>query len=303
MTILTGPIATFGSITGGVDYANGTYNSVPLKGGNGSGALANITVAGGSITSVVFANPAPAAQLDRTGKNYQVGDTLTVNPGFDGIGVGFGFSIPVATLANACENCIYGKVVPQSSPTLFGKRYCSNDAYGNTINFGSNVSPNWENTITQDDYFCGDGALATTGVSFSSAVISQPTTVLIGVAQVPWAGPFSPSFVNPQHGAFVSVASEFFWTQVGKISFFYFDFRIVSIGTASGSLSVGLANGMPDPAASTDLTCTGIDVNTSKVVVGDCPGGTNSLALTFYDGSSVITAGTSIRINGMYQAF
>jgi hypothetical protein len=52
----------------GSGYTNGTYNSQALTGGSGTGATANITVAGGVITVVTIFNK---------GKNYVVGDVLS----------------------------------------------------------------------------------------------------------------------------------------------------------------------------------------------------------------------------------
>jgi len=63
-------VQTYGSITGGTLYTDGTYLSVPMTGGSGSGATANVTVSGGVVTGVV-------AQ-DR-GVGYAVSDELTAN--------------------------------------------------------------------------------------------------------------------------------------------------------------------------------------------------------------------------------
>lgn len=76
-----GPIFTFGTIVPGSGYTNGTYTNVALTGGSGTGALANITVAGGLVTSVSKAFE---------GFEYVTGDVLTAAvPG------GSGFSVPI----------------------------------------------------------------------------------------------------------------------------------------------------------------------------------------------------------------
>ena len=62
-----GPIAQLNLTAGGTGYANGSFANVPLTGGTGTGAQANITVAGGIVTSVTLTNP---------GSGYAVGDTL-----------------------------------------------------------------------------------------------------------------------------------------------------------------------------------------------------------------------------------
>jgi carbonic anhydrase/acetyltransferase-like protein (isoleucine patch superfamily) len=87
------PIATFGAITGGSGYVNGTYSNVPLtisSGTTGSGATANITVSGGVVTAVTLVNG---------GHGYAVSGVLTATAASLG-GTGSGFSIPIATLGS-----------------------------------------------------------------------------------------------------------------------------------------------------------------------------------------------------------
>src|ERR1700760_1428111 len=64
-TGINGMVGVLGTITGGSLYTNGTYGGVPLTGGSGTGATANITVSGGVVTAVAVLNP---------GVNYLVGD-------------------------------------------------------------------------------------------------------------------------------------------------------------------------------------------------------------------------------------
>jgi hypothetical protein len=89
-TATTGGIATLGAITAGTLYTNGSYTNVPLTGGTGSGATANITVAGGGVTAVTLVNP---------GLGYTVADALSATAANLG-GTGSGFSIPVATITH-----------------------------------------------------------------------------------------------------------------------------------------------------------------------------------------------------------
>ena len=86
-TIVQGGIVSFGPITGGSGYTNGVYYSVPLTGGSGANATATIVISGGVVVDVT---------LDTLGAFYTTGDILSA----DGLGTGFGFSIPVAAITN-----------------------------------------------------------------------------------------------------------------------------------------------------------------------------------------------------------
>jgi len=95
VSIVQGAIATLSPLSasgasGGTLYNTGVYSNVPLTGGNGSGATANIVVVGGSVTSVTLTNP---------GNFYAVGDTLSASSSNIG-GSGTGFAIKVATVNN-----------------------------------------------------------------------------------------------------------------------------------------------------------------------------------------------------------
>ena len=80
----TGGILTATITNGGSAYTNGTYTNRALTGGAGTGATANITVAGGIVTAVA---------INGHGTGYAVGNTLSASiPG------GAGFVLTVATL-------------------------------------------------------------------------------------------------------------------------------------------------------------------------------------------------------------
>jgi len=68
VSIVQGAISDGSITTAGSLYNNGTYNNIPLTGGSGSGATANITISGQVITSITIKNP---------GNFYVVGDTLS----------------------------------------------------------------------------------------------------------------------------------------------------------------------------------------------------------------------------------
>ena len=81
-----GGVNAFTLTSGGTLYTNGVYLARALTGGTGTGATADITVAGGIVTSVVIVN---------RGQNYTVGDILSAS-----IPVGSGLQITVNTLMN-----------------------------------------------------------------------------------------------------------------------------------------------------------------------------------------------------------
>jgi len=89
-TIVQGQIATLaGTFSAGALYTNGVYQNVPLTGGSGANATADIVIVSGSITSVT---------LKFGGNFYVAGDVLSCSS----LGsTGAGFSINVATISNA----------------------------------------------------------------------------------------------------------------------------------------------------------------------------------------------------------
>lgn len=84
--VLGGGVTTLGTIVPGSSYTNGTYNGVALTGGSGSGATANITVAGNVVTVATVVN---------AGTGYKVGDVLSA-----AITGGSGFAVPVGTITS-----------------------------------------------------------------------------------------------------------------------------------------------------------------------------------------------------------
>jgi hypothetical protein len=86
--ITSSNIKTLGAIVGGSGYPNATYTNVPLTGGSGAGALATITVSGGSVTAVSVTNP---------GAGYEIGDSLSASNTILVV-TGSGFSVPVSAI-------------------------------------------------------------------------------------------------------------------------------------------------------------------------------------------------------------
>jgi len=97
-SIVQDSISGLGVIAGGSGYLDGTYWDVPLAGGSGSGARANITVSGGSVTAVSLADP---------GALYRPAETLTANNAT--LGGGSLFSIPVNATLNSAGTSWFGE--------------------------------------------------------------------------------------------------------------------------------------------------------------------------------------------------
>jgi hypothetical protein len=76
--LISSPLNTLGTITGGSQYTNGSYTNIPLTGGSGQGATANITVASNAVSAVTIVND---------GNGYLVGDILSAAPASIGNGV------------------------------------------------------------------------------------------------------------------------------------------------------------------------------------------------------------------------
>ena len=83
-TTATGGVLAFTLTNAGSGYTDATYNNTPLTGGTGTGATANITVAGGVVTTVV---------INGHGVNYTAADVLSAT-----FGGGSSFAITVTSL-------------------------------------------------------------------------------------------------------------------------------------------------------------------------------------------------------------
>ena len=85
-TLQSGAIATVTLAAGGTGYTSATYSQQALTGGTGTGATADVVVAGGIVTSCVLRSP---------GSGYTAADALSCAT----IGAGAGFVLTVATIA------------------------------------------------------------------------------------------------------------------------------------------------------------------------------------------------------------
>jgi len=91
VSIVQGAISGSGTVVGGSLYTDGNYSNVPLTGGSGSGATANITISGQVVTSVTIKNG---------GNFYVVGDELSCSSVYVG-GSGSGFTYTITSIDNA----------------------------------------------------------------------------------------------------------------------------------------------------------------------------------------------------------
>jgi hypothetical protein len=88
-TIVQGQITTVGSLIGGTLYTNGIYQNVPLTGGSGANATADIVVVGQVVTSCT---------IKFGGNFYVVGDILSCSS----LGsTGSSFSVTVSAVSNS----------------------------------------------------------------------------------------------------------------------------------------------------------------------------------------------------------
>jgi len=100
-TVAAGSITNAGSL-----YTNGNYMNVPLTGGSGSGATANITVSGQTVTSVTIVNG---------GNFYVVGDVLSFSNTYTGDS-GSGFVYTISSVNNTAGTSWLGD---NYDPVLF----------------------------------------------------------------------------------------------------------------------------------------------------------------------------------------
>ena len=111
----TGRVLTLAAPLPGSGYTNGSYINVPLTGGAGTGAMANIVIAGGIVTSVSLVNG---------GSGYVGGNVLSAAAGKLGGTVTVAFSVNVATTGNAVADQGYVRTAERVRiPAIAGQTY------------------------------------------------------------------------------------------------------------------------------------------------------------------------------------
>ncbi|CAB4125064.1 hypothetical protein UFOVP66_56, partial [uncultured Caudovirales phage] len=141
LTVLTTNVATFGAITAGSGYTNGTYTAVAMTPVSGATFVTyptvTVVVSGGAVTSVTLVT---AGQ----GASSQSATVLTVAAALIG-GTGSGFSIQVGSFAAGANNTAIGyqagyTLVTGSNNTLIGyQATASTTSVNNEITLGNSL--------------------------------------------------------------------------------------------------------------------------------------------------------------------
>lgn len=132
---LTNVINSATMTSGGSGYVDGTYLNVPLNATNGTagfsgnGAMANITITGGTVTS--------ATLISGYGSNYQAGNLLSVSDTYVG-GSGSGFSMTVAATSGSATPVTYNGVY--QNLTFSGSGTKSSGVSGGTMSVLGNFT-------------------------------------------------------------------------------------------------------------------------------------------------------------------
>jgi hypothetical protein len=124
----SGGVDTLGTITPGGSYLPNIYENVPLTGGTGTGARANININGAGSVGAVINDP--AVLITNSGIGYTAGDVLsaTTQTGvFSTTGLGSGFQVVVSTITNATvlsgSIASFSAIVPNTGPGWTGLNY------------------------------------------------------------------------------------------------------------------------------------------------------------------------------------
>lgn len=155
----------FNSLQSGSMYSPLTgeqiYNNVPLSGGNGTGAVADITVNNGEVVAI---------QLRQGGEGYQIGDTISASNADIG-GTGSGFSINVSKVETRLFIDLVGSLI-RFSGTDDAPEF-TEDATA-TVNTISDLTDELEKLINaRDASFGGDLDYATSTITIANHSFSD----------------------------------------------------------------------------------------------------------------------------------
>ena len=192
-TSTTGPVATLGAVAGGSGYTSGTYANVPLTGGTGSGATADITVAAGIVTVVT---------INSTGFGYTAADTLSASTYY--LGAGTLFTVAVATVTVGAGTGVLSATTPYSQAAGLANGNGRTDLQGLIRNItgvyfavtGTGFAPDGSTAVV-----AGDRMVATFNGSTSSWKVISAATLggdLTSVGQPLYASQLKMSFLEAQ---------------------------------------------------------------------------------------------------------
>lgn len=169
------------SFTNGTGYtpASGTatYKSVPLTGGSGSGAVADITVTNGSVSSI---------DMRRGGINYNIGDPLSAAAGNVGGTVTIPFAIPVTVIEKRLYLTLIGGekfTATSTSPNYIA----DNNAQVNTITLTNSTTKSFNaadvGSSGNVDYSTSRITISTHGFANGDPIVytSAPNVAIGGV--------------------------------------------------------------------------------------------------------------------------
>jgi len=184
----TNGIATFGAITAGSNYTNGTFTNVPLTGGAGTGATADITVAGNVVTGVVINNKGnnyAAANVmscleSYIGNGIQTVGTITGGAGYTGSGIA---TLGAITGGNTYTNGTYTGVALVSLTGTGTGATADITVAGNAVTVVTLVNKGYGYAVS-DTLSALASSIGGTGTGFSVPVATVGNATFTGVALI-----------------------------------------------------------------------------------------------------------------------
>ncbi len=186
------------------------------------------------------------------------------------------------TVAN-CTNCFYFRTFTYSdapggpAPARVCARFAPATVSG---------TARWSIIDNPDQMFCGDGADATTLISYSAGTTGPSWT------------PYTPT-VTPQSNSFTSIAASGRFAITGKTLFFDIEINCTTAGSAAGPVAVTLPAGL-SPVKRTVVM--GRNVTESRPVDGDIAAGASSIGnISLFDGTFPIRDNETVILTGICE--